>query len=73
MVGEEGKVSIIQIMDMIADITNAGGKVTPEDYAIYATEDTKFSGSLDNYPLEVIRKNDMPEGTTVLVAKREGK
>lgn len=75
MVGEEGKVSIIQIMDMIADLTNAGATVTPDDYVIYATEDTKFSGSLENYPLEIVRKSkeEMPDDTVVVVAKREGK
>lgn len=73
MVGEEGKVSIIQIMDMIAEITKAGGEVTPKDYAIYAREETQFSGSPENYPLEIIRTNNIGDGVEAVVAKKEGK
>lgn len=68
------ELTIERAIDLIAGITSAGGTVTPEDYAIYAKPDVVFVGKRSDYPLEIITSDtNLPDGVSVIVAKREGK
>lgn len=65
----------LDVDQMVADIEKAGGKVTPEDYAIYVAEGVVLEGDFDSQPLDVIEatKDKLPADTLCIVAKKEGK